>query len=338
MSGNLRFGVIGCGRFGAQHRAALLELRDRATIVGAADADVARAQSAAAEVGAELAVSDFHELLDGVDAVAVATPHNFHHEIGLAAVEAGKHVFMEKPIAMNEAQAQEMVAAAEKRGVILMTGYPMRFHPLVTRIKSAIDEGTYGRPIHVSLNTDQYLLEATDHWRHKPEARGGGAMFSHGCHYIDLLLWFLGDPARGTYVGTDYGTPWPAAGETTSHAVIRFESGAIGHHFSTEVAKRQRGLSRYVVHLEGGTLEASPSEGRLTVDTGAGPEELLTVTGRQKFTRNEFAHFMDCVQTGARPLTDGRRSLQSLRVIWRLYEAERNGTVADLTGLGLDAV
>jgi predicted dehydrogenase len=315
----------------------LQNLADRASIIGTADVDMAKAREAADEVGAELAVTDFHELLDKVDAVTVATPHDQHFAIGLAAARAGKHVFMEKPLVMTEAQGRDLIEAADAAGVVLMTGYPLRFHPLVVRIKDAIDAGTYGRPIHASLNTDQYLRAPAGHWRNSPESRGGGGLFSHGCHYIDLLLWFLGNPARGTHIGTSYGTPWPSAGETTSHALIEFDSGAVGHHFGTEVAKRAAGVTRFVVHCEGGTLEASLSDGRLVVDTGTGEQELATAPGRTKFTQQELAHFIDSVENGTRPLTDGRRSLQSLRVIWRLYEAERAGTVADLTGLGLDA-
>lgn len=87
-------------------------------------------------------------------------------------------------------------------------------------------------------------------------------------------------------------------------------------------------------------IEAQVTQGRLFLHRGAleeeaGRETLLLETESGKHVERELAHFVDCVESGQRPLTDGPRSLQSLRVIWRLYEAERQGVVADLRGLGM---
>lgn len=334
----LRIGMIGCGNISRRYVDAFKVLGDRIEVVGAADVNLEAARIRGEEAGARVITDDWRQLLDHVDAVTIATPHDQHFTIGMAAVAAGKHVFMEKPVSMTEADGLALIDAAETAGVTLMTGYPLPYHPVVERIQQAIDSGEFGRPIHFSLSTQQWLELPPGHWRGSAASRGGGSLFSHGCHYIDLLLRFLGAPAVGTHLGTSFATPWEAAGDTTSHAVMKFESGALGHHFSTEVANREAGGSFFIGHFEKATLEASLTTGRLEATSPSGTVCLLETEPRVKYLHHELAHFAECARTGARPRTDGRRSLQSLRVIWRMYEAERDGVVADLHGLGLDSV
>ena len=127
------------------------------------------------------------------------------------------------------------------------------------------------------------------------------------------------------------------AGDTTSHAIIEFASGAIGHHFGTEAARNPSGRAGFVVHLTDGVLTGDPRSGELVVGrAGHDPEVLLRTEPNSKFLPAEFGHFLECVRTGKTPDTSGARSAQSLRVIWKLYEAEQAGTGwADLRGLGL---
>ncbi|MFW6599958.1 Gfo/Idh/MocA family protein [Propionibacteriaceae bacterium Y2011] len=333
----VRIGLVGCGVFGHRHAEALHVLSDRVDVVAVADPDRDKAVEVAAIVGATTVVTDHRELLDHVDAITIATPHQFHHPIAADAIAAGKHVFLEKPLAMTEAEGLSLVQAAAEADRVLMVGYPLRHHPLFVRLKQEIDSGRWGEPVHASLQTQQYLVIPEGHWRGSKASRGGGSLFSHGCHYIDLLLWILGDPVRGTHVGTDHGTPWHVEGETTSHALLEFSGGRIGHYFGTDVANRCDPHGVHTVHLTNGTLMLRPREGILTGSNCdmAEPEVLLQTEPRHKFVHAELGHFLDCVETGARPDTDGARSLQSLRVIWRLYEQERTGGFADLTGLGL---
>ncbi|MGD7707682.1 Gfo/Idh/MocA family protein [Microlunatus sp. Y2014] len=339
-SSRTRLGMVGCGVFGHRHAEALRELSDRVDVVAVADPDPDRAAEVADIVGADAVVTDHRALLGQVDAITIATPHQFHHPVAADAIAAGVHVFLEKPLAMTEAEGLSLVAAAETAGTVLMVGYPLRYHPLMVRLKQEVDSGRWGEPIHASLVTEQYLVIPDGHWRATTAGRGGGGMFSHGCHYIDLLLWILGEPVRGAHLGTTHGTPWQVEGETTSHAIIEFAGGRLGHHFGTEVANRPPGASHHTVHLTGGTLTAHPAQGTLQMDRiDAEPEVLFTTTPRHKFLDAELSHFLDCIATGERPLTDGARSLQSLRIIWRLYEAERSGLgYADLVGLGLEQV
>ena len=330
----IRLGLIGCGRMGGTHAGRFDVPDTRVTVAAAADIIPERARRTADALGAELAVADYHEMLPAVDAVLIALPHHLHHEAGLAALAAGKHVLMEKPLANTEDQCLDLIAAAEAAGRVLMVGYCMRFDPLVLAFKRHLDARTCGEPFQVSIWTEQYTdLERGD-WLGQADLVGGGQLFSHGCHYIDLLLWFLGRPVRGTHTGTNTGTPWMEM-EGTSNVALEFEGGRLAYHFGTWGARGSRLKYSFHAHCTEGLLDLRYSEGKLLAVT-QDHEELLFEETPGKHTVAEMAHFLDCIDSGATPLTNGPDSLQGLRLIWRLYEAERAGAVADLRGLGLD--
>jgi predicted dehydrogenase len=322
----IRLGLIGCGGMGAVHRQALQQLQGRARFTAAVDLDLARAQATAAQLGCHLAATDYRQVLPAIDAAIVAVPHNLHHLIGLEVLAAGKHLLMEKPLAISEAECLELIAAAEVVGVTLMVAYCMRFHPVVVEMERLLKAQTYGELFQLSIWTEQHTEREPDSWIHR-------------CHYIDILLAWMGEPASGTHIGTRLGTPW-MEGEGTSNVTIKFASGALGYHFGTWGARGTRLQYAFHAHCTGGMLEGQISQGRLLLHRGAeedetGSEALLFTAPPGKHVHNELLHFVACLETGQRPLTDGIRSLQSLRVIWKLYEAEQEGVVADLRGLGM---
>ena len=336
----IRMALIGCGGMGNAHRRALELLRDRVRMTAAVDPDEARARAAAQALGCDTTASDHHQVLDDIDAAIVATPHHLHHPVGMDLLRAGKHVMMEKPMANTEAQCLALIRAAEDGGLTFMVAYCMRFHPVVVEMARLIRARTYGDPFQLSIWTEQHTQREPGSWIHRKETLGGGQLFSHGCHYIDILLHWMGNPVEGTHIGTNFGTPW-MEGEGTSNVTIRFDNGALGYHFGTWGAQGTRLKYSFHAHCTGGMLEGQISTGRLILHRDAeeeatGRERLLFEAEPGKHVQHELSHFVDCIESGQRPVTDGARSLQSLRVIWRLYEAEQRGTVADLRGLGLD--
>ena len=151
---------------------------------------------------------------------------------------------------------------------------------------------------------------------------------------------------RGVYLGTSLGTPWMERGGT-SNATLTFACCAMGYHFGTWGARGTRLGYSFHIHGTRCMLEYNLAEGKLVqhthvIDGIANPDPatrsvvLLADDDRSKKTQHETRHFLDCIRQGTRPLTDGPSSLQGLRVIWRLYAAERQNVIADLGGLGLD--
>ncbi|MCC7493372.1 MAG: Gfo/Idh/MocA family oxidoreductase [Fimbriimonadaceae bacterium] len=329
-----RLALIGCGGMSRAHAGRFFNLADRLEVVAAVDVDLAKARAAAEVLPGAQPATDYREVLADVDAALLVLPHHLHHPVALDCLAAGKHVLVEKPLANSEAECRELIAAAQAAQRTLMVAYCMRFHPLVVRMKQLLDAQELGEVFQVSIWTEQHTQVPPDHWASSARTLGGGQLFSHGCHYIDLLLWYLGRPVRGTHLGTNYGTPWMER-EGTSNVSLEFESGALGYHFGTWGAKGTRLKYSFHAHCTGGLLDARITEGAIYRIVG-GEEQKIYDAEVGKHTENEMAHFLDCLETGAIPLTNGPESVQGLKVIWRLYEAEEQGVVADLRGCGLD--
>lgn len=329
----LKLGIVGCGGIASGHVGQLKDTLEPGVVTALVDVDRSRAEAASEYFPGAVALTDYRDMLANVDAVLLSLPHHLHYEIGMDCLRAGKHVLMEKPLANTEDQCIELIEEADRRGLVLMTAYVMRFHPLTIKLKELIDARTYGDVFSLSIWTEQYTRYDSDHWAASAERLGGGQLFSHGCHYIDLLLLFLGDPEQGVHIGTNYGTDWMEK-EGTSNVVMKFESGALGYHYGTWGAKGSRLGYAYHAQCTEGMLEVNIGKGTLTLIQGSDETVLVSGEDQGKYLAAETLHFLNCVETGEKPLTDARSSLQSLRVIWKLYEAEEAGVLADLRGLG----
>ena len=335
----IRLAILGCGGMTNDgYLPRFQHVADEISVVAAVDIEQERADQVAALFDGARSETDHRKVLDDVDAALVVLPHNLHYTVALECLNAGKHVLLEKPMANTEQQCIDLIETAERMEMTLMIGYVMRYHPLTLALKQAIDEGVIGSVFQLSLWTEQYTHYPDGHWANRAVTLGGGQLFSHGCHYIDLMMWFLGRPVSGVHVGTNFGTPWMEK-EGTSNVTMKFEGGALGYHAGTWGARGTRLGYSFHAHGEKGMLEANFMARELILHQ-SDRDEYVRFRGSQegKHAENELMHFAHCIKTGTRPETDGRNSLQSLRVIWRLYDAEQRNLVADLTGLGLDEV
>ena len=348
----IRLGLIGCGKMMRAH-AKNLNLVEEIEIVACCDLYRDRAENVAEGLGNGAKVyTDYKEMMNDVDAVLVATTHETHYEIGLYCAHMGKHVLMEKPLCNSEEECKSLIKKCEEKGVILMCAYPVRFWPGVVKLKQLIDSGEYGTPFKMSVWTEQLtgvpVLDKDGFpTRMYTSNVGGGQLFSHGCHYIDIMLWFMGNPVSGSHMGTNLGTPWMLF-EGTSAVIMKFENGAVGYHGATWGARGTRLDYDIQIHTEKGMLEYEHQSGEVRLYDGAETHIAGQILDRQKRkvlwrrdsnrdkqTQYEIRHFAQCINNGTMPLTNGYASMQSLRVIWALYNAEKNGVVADLRGLGI---
>ena len=167
-------------------------------IAGVATTNPESAWAAGQEIGCDVWTTDYRELLarDDVDLVDICVPNRLHEEVVVAAAQAGKHIYCEKPLAMNVAEARRMVAAVEAAGVKSQMTFNFRFFPAITRAKQLIDEGFLGRVF--SYRGRYYRASYIDYdkplsWRLRKEVAGGGALFDLGSHILDLIHYLLGD-------------------------------------------------------------------------------------------------------------------------------------------------
>ena len=332
----VKLALIGCGGMSAAHLRRFHLLSDRLQLVAAVDVDETKARQVREHLPDVRVATDHRSVLDLVDAVLIVLPHHLHHPVAKECLEAGKHVLLEKPMANSEEECLDLIGSAARHDRILMIAYCMRFHPVVAAMKDELDKQSFGEVFQVSIWTEQMTRYPPGHWGHRAATLGGGQLFSHGCHYIDILLWYLGEPVSGTHLGTNTGTPWMER-EGTSNVTMKFAGNRLGYHFGTWGARGTR--LRYAIHAHcsEGMIEADITRHRLLAHVGGERKLLMESEAGGKHTENEMAHFIDCIDRRQTPLTDGTASLQSLRVIWRLYEAEQRGVVADLRGLGLPA-
>lgn len=354
----VRVGVIGCGVMAGSYLSGLRALEPRMKVTALCDHDQAKLDRAAPHAPGAVLATEYRKMFERVDAVIIALPHDLHHPVGMDCLSAGKHVLMEKPIANSEPQCMDLIRASERARRVLSIGYVMRHDPLWTRMGRYIREETFGRAFQVSIWTEQFTDLSRGAWIGDAKRLGGGQLFSHGCHYIDLLLHWLGAPVEGTHVGTNVGTPWMQM-EGTSNVSIRFASGALGYHMGTWGARGSRLGYAVHAHCTEGMLELGHAAGAITlhrdasggdlpalraaIESGAAPDGprrtvLFRADTDGKPTNAEVAEFLDVIQHGKTPAVTPRQALQSLRVIWRLYEAEKQHVTADLRGLGLDEV
>jgi len=167
-------------------------------VVHVTDTDEARARALAAELGCDSSV-DWQKALqrNDVDAVVVSTIHSCLAPVSLAALEAGKRVFCEKPMARNAAEARafvEKAASVEKSGRMVVVGFTLRHHPAIARARQLVAGGAIGQPFYIRAVYGHGGRPGYDQeWRIAPSLSGGGELLDQGVHLIDLSRWFLGD-------------------------------------------------------------------------------------------------------------------------------------------------
>ena len=200
----VRIGMIGYGGIGRVHAMGYRSLpfhyglpADSIQLVGVATTRPETAQAAAAEIGCDYSTDDYRQLLarPDVEAVDVCVPNHMHAEIVQAAAAAGKHIYCEKPLAMNVAEATAMVAAVKAAGIITQITFNFRFVPAVLRAQLLVQEGFLGRIF--SFRGRYYRSSYIDPqkpltWRQRKAIAGGGTLFDIGSHILDLLYSLLG--------------------------------------------------------------------------------------------------------------------------------------------------
>lgn len=187
----LGVGIVGCGLIGQKRAKALGEGR----LIACADVNESRARLLAGNSGPK-AVGDWRVILamPEVEVVVVATLHDSLAEITLAAIEAGKHVLVEKPAARNAAELEPVMKAAERRGVKVRVGFNHRYHRAFRKARELFESGAMGELMFLRARYGHGgRLGYDKEWRAKPGISGGGELIDQGPHLIDLSRWFLGE-------------------------------------------------------------------------------------------------------------------------------------------------
>ena len=211
----LRIGLIGCGGIAQSHLKALQSLPEF-EVVAAADVDLSRAQQAAADYGIPQALDSYTAMLQGdLDAVSICLPHHLHREATVAALQAGKHVLCEKPMATTLADADAMIAAAEAADRTLMIGQVLRFRPANQRAREIILDDGIGEVRQVIRRRYGFSKDyPRAPWSADPAKAGGWALYGFGSHEADAILYLTDSEATTVYARGEINNPhWGDADE-----------------------------------------------------------------------------------------------------------------------------
>lgn len=190
----MRFGLIGAGGIG-KVRAQALSATPGCELIAVYDVDETRARALAPTAGAKV-VKEYQQMLamPELDAVIVSTPPQFHEKIVIAALESGKHVLCEKPLANTLEACRRMVETARRTGRTLSTGFNHRYFPAVQFVKQTLESGLIGELDHVRAFAGHTGLDQfSAPWMYDKQVIGGGALMDNGIHIIDLTRYILGD-------------------------------------------------------------------------------------------------------------------------------------------------
>lgn len=186
----VKWGIVGSGGIAERRTIPGLLKCENAELAACMDRDGNAARRVADQFGAKLACTDLGELLAAeLDAVYIATPVFAHEEQARAALAAGKHVLVEKPLAMNAGSAASLVESFREKNLLLMAGYMMRYHNLHGEMKRILSEGGIGTPVSADLQFSCWYPRVPGSWRQVRAKGGGGAVMDLGVHCLDLLSW-----------------------------------------------------------------------------------------------------------------------------------------------------
>jgi len=229
MEQKLGFGFIGAGAIAHFHARAVAAARG-GRLVGVVSRRRATAENFAREHGIGFATDDTHALLaqPGLDAVCITTPSALHLEPALAAIRAGKHLMIEKPLDFTVEGTDHILSEAAKAGVRVGSIFQARFGDAARQLKAAVDAGRFGRMVLASCyvkwnRTADYYIG----WKGKLSEDGGGAVINQAIHGIDLLQWFAGMPEE-VFAWTTRRVHMRIESEDTAVAALKFASGAFG--------------------------------------------------------------------------------------------------------------
>ncbi len=337
----INFGLIGCGRVAPRHAQSIGALAP-ARLVAVADVIEKRARRFADEYRAE-PYTDYRRLLErrDVDVVCICTPSGMHAPMALDAMRAGKHVIVEKPMALNLEDADRMIATAQSVGVKLCVVLQNRYNPPMQDLRRVVDEGKLGRLLLGNATVRWYRPQEyyEDGW-HGTWAMDGGALMNQSIHHIDALQWLMGEvESVFAYTAT---LAHQMEAEDVGVVAIRFASGALGTVEGSTVT--------YPENLEG-SVALFGERGSVKVGgTALNRKVLWKIEGeleheRELLTRDQvdppsvygyshqavIADMVAAIRENRAPRTNGHAARKSVALVLAIYESARTGKPIRMT-------
>ena len=348
----LNVGVIGIGVIATTKHIPNLLKREDVRITMLCDLDTAKAEKAKEELGLSDAVvcADYKEVCTSpdIDVVHVCTANPSHYEITMLALNNGKHVYCEKPMALTYKEAKEMVDTAREKGLKLTSGTQWRYNPAPMRMKEMVQNGEFGDIYYVkSSQLRPRRLPAYGVYTSKA-GNGGGVLLDGGPHSIDLPMWLTDnydvkcvygvtfDKMKNFPEGNDLG-PWDPENfdvEDTAFAMITMKNGMVIYMETAWATNLQQSAIGVVAEIGGNKAGADmvgPGFENHVRITKIVDGKLTTTTEKieEPMNMNEYdiLHWIDAIQTGGDPLVLPEQQAVVVRVIEAIYKSAATGQV-----------
>lgn len=332
----LNFGIIGCGRIAYKHAEAIKK-NEKANLLCVCDITEERAVKYKNKYDIEFHCIDYHEMLEqpGLDVVNICTPSGTHAEIGIAAAKAGKHVIVEKPMALSLNDANDMIQACDENGIKLAVCFQNRFNPPVQKLRHALEVGRFGKLTHASavvrwFRPQDYYDQAP--WR-GTWAMDGGCLMNQSIHNIDLLQWMMG-PVESIFGYTATNLRKIEA-EDVGVAVLKFKNGALGViEASTTIFPENLEETLAIFGEKGTVVLGGIAVNKIETWKFADfYEENCDLEEHQQDIPNVygFGHnaliedFIQAVVDDSKPYIDGREGIKALRIVLGVYQSMKSG-------------
>lgn len=335
MNKPVKVAVVGCGYWGPNLVRNFHQL-PTADLVSCCDIDPQKLEKIRALYPAVRATVNYADVLaDGeIEAVALATPARDHHELARDALLADKHVFVEKPLAMSSAEAEELIALAQEHNRTLMVGHVFEYNPAVLKIKELIDGRQIGRVYYIYSNRVNLGRVQSDI----------NALWSIAPHDISILVYLLGTMPLS--VRTTGATYLNSKVEDVVFVTMTFPAGVLGHVQASWLDPSKVRQMTIVGSEKMIVYDDIADEGKIKIyDKGVyikGKEDIygefqckvhsgdiyIPKIEMTEPLRNECAHFIECVRTGARPRTDGESGLRVVKVLEAAQASLNRGGVS----------
>jgi len=347
----LRFALVGAGVIGNTHAKALADLPDVAELVAVVDRDRAKARDLASRYGVSVATDDLEAVLRraDVDAVTICTPSGVHADGAVAALDAGKHVVVEKPIDITLAAADRIIDAEKRSGKTVAVISQHRFDRSTEKVLNAVRDGHLGTITSAIAShawwRGQSYYDSGD-WRGTWALDGGGAVMNQTVHTINLMITTVGVPVE-VFAYTGRLAHEGIEVEDTAAAVVKFASGALGIIHGTTAAYPGLDASLRIFGSKGSAvitddelvffhanagpapeigMQAPVAENQVTDDDKLLPSDRGLGLGH----RRQFADFIDAVTTGRAPRVGTAEARTAVSVILAMYESAASGTPVKL--------
>lgn len=324
-----RIGIAGCGRVGRIHLARLLA-REGVEVVGLTDPDPSAARAMAESVpsgsGPVPTFADLKALIAAAnpDALAIFAPHRAHYRLAMDALQAGCHVFIEKPLSTNAQEADDIVKLARARGRIVGVGHQYRLRPSLIEARKRLRDGAIGPLRLVSATLSAPWLakhqEKADAWRLDPRLSGGGILADVGDHLLDALLWTTG--AAATEVAAFQSRHAPGLDVVTAAALRLADSTPATLGLSGVCAS---GLFELTFFGELGRIRVGDDAFRIIL--GDGPEESPALP---KAVETIDSDFVAAVAAGRPPCCPAEEALETVRLLEAIARSATSGQVVRL--------